>query len=719
MLLFLISIFLVFATSFFFSSILEEKSFVKFLIYFLLISFANIVLMFEILSLFSAISIIGVLCFNFLFATVALILWRKFGKPLPKFDFCGFFKRLYVALKSDKYLAVLGLGTMFMAVVSLWLISFMPVVNPDAESYHVLRSLLWIFDGKISHMQIADARNLVMPINSEILYAWVLLFVKKPLLFGIFSFCGYVLSITSLWKILSFIGVGFRRRLWTIFLVSSFASVIMQISSTETDIIVAGLVLSSIYLFWDSLKNEKIRTIVMSSLAYALAVGVKTPSIMLIPSVGLWMLGMSIFYKKKNFYKPVAIFCVAFTVLFLIFSSYNYILNYIDFGDIAGSRSFLSIHKNFGGITAACANFIKYIFMFFDFTGFALQSTLGTLVTHLRDSILILFGLEQVSEGFFSTSTAQINSGLLEPLMGLGVLGFLVYLPCLFVAFIRPIFTKRKRDILIMSFALIFVGGIAVMSYSIAFMTFNVRFFTSFCVVASPVLVYSYCRKGNFVKFIITFFAMFYLLFLSTHLWSRPALLISRYFRHGATISEVREIATCSRFNNKISKQPNALQNSPVVNEMCKIRNEIRKYPTGTKVLYFSNMSDALLVLKLMNYQGYTVDFGTMEASDDVDFSKYDVILTANDGEISTTVNYFDNLKSGQKEYIHDGIVCSYLDTKNNILTTSSPIYPYLVSCNVTSYFFRNHGFESDKSLTLHKLVEGEDFTMVYKFYRK
>ena len=26
------------------------------------------------------------------------------------------------------------------------------------------------------------------------------------------------------------------------------------------------------------------------------------------------------------------------------------------------------------------------------------------------------------------------------------------------------------------------------MSYSIAFMTFNVRFFTSFCVVASPVL---------------------------------------------------------------------------------------------------------------------------------------------------------------------------------------------------------------------------------------
>ena len=98
MLLFLISIFLVFATSFFFSSILEEKSFVKFLIYFLLISFANIVLMFEILSLFSAISIIGVLCFNFLFATVALILWRKFGKPLPKFDFCGFFSTFCIRL---------------------------------------------------------------------------------------------------------------------------------------------------------------------------------------------------------------------------------------------------------------------------------------------------------------------------------------------------------------------------------------------------------------------------------------------------------------------------------------------------------------------------------------------------------------------------------------------------------------------------------------------
>ena len=180
---------------------------------------------------------------------LSLMLWIKKGKPVFNFTYRQFFIKLYAALKTDKYLPVMLFGVIFMLVVSVGLILLSPVVNPDAQAYHVLRSLLWVFDKKIFHPPVADVRNLVMPVNSELLYAWIILFIKKDVLFGAFSFCGYLLSITSLWGILSYIGTGFKRKLWVITLLSSFAFVIIQLSSTETDIIISGLILSSIFLF--------------------------------------------------------------------------------------------------------------------------------------------------------------------------------------------------------------------------------------------------------------------------------------------------------------------------------------------------------------------------------------------------------------------------------------------------------------------------------------
>lgn len=716
MLLFFMSLVLVFAVSFLITAVLEKKSFVSAIIYILLFSFANVVLTLELLSLFSAISIWGVLLLQGLWLIIAAGTWITHKKPVFEFTLNGFCKKLYASFYRDKYLAVLAICVLFMLGVSLWLISFMPVVNPDAEAYHVLRSVLWVLDKKISHLAVADVRNLVLPINSELLYAWVILFVKKQIWFGIFSFCGYVLSMVSLWGVLSQIGVGFKRKLWTIFIVSSFASVIVQVSSTETDIIIAGLILSSMYLFIKGLNTNKNLPIVISALSYALAVGVKTPAIMMIPSVGLWMLGFSIYKCKKGFYKPFLMFCGAFIINFLIFSSYNYILNFIAFGNIAGSKSFMAVHQNSGGLKAACANFIKYIFMFFDFTGFALNKSLGALIIQLRDSFLISLGLQSFSDGFYSSSSSNTNISLLEPLMGLGILGFLVYLPCLLLAFIRPIFTKKKQDIFIMSFAFVLLIALWVMACQIEFMTFSIRFFTAFCVISSPVIVYSYSKKNNIFKFIAVCFAIFYLTAISTHLWARPALNIYKYFRHGSSISQVREIAVCSIFLNDISKKPFFIENPPVVNEMCVVRNNIRQYNKNNKILYFSNTANAILPIALMNFEGYCVDFNIIENVNNIDFSKYNLILVSNDRQISTNVLHFGDVGADFK-YYNSGISCRYMDTNETQIKSFGLKYPYLSSCLFEDYFYKNNNFVSNKLFTVQTKADGETFTIDYKFY--
>ena len=716
MLLVFISLIFILLTSFFIVAVLENRKFSIAVIYFLLTAFANVVLTFEILSLFSAISSVGVVCLNLIGLFLSFIFWYKSGKPLFEFKFKTPLNTFSNTLLKDKYLLVLFLSCAFMCLVSLWLISFMPVVNPDAEGYHVLRSLFWISNGNLNHFNIADARCLDLPINSEILYAWILLFMKKCVWFGIFSFSGFILSMLALYGILSNIGFSLRKKLWVIFITASFASVIVQISGTETDIIVSGLVLSSICLYWNSLKSGKKIPIYMSALAYALAVGTKTPSIMLIPGVGIWMIAMSVYYKKKEFFKPFLLFLLFGIINFILFGAYNYILNLADYGNIAGSPSLLSAHQNHHGLKSVPADFIKYIFMFFDFTGFTWSKTLGVHIINIRDSLLSSLGLFVSRDGLNSSDSSLSNNTLLEPLMGLGILGFLVYLPSLFYSLIKPLITRKKKDIFIFLFALILFVTIFVMSYQIQYMTYSIRFLTSFCVVCAPVLVHSYCKQNNPLKFIIVFFAVFNLLFVSTHLWARAATRIFAYFKEGATVSQVREIATCSGFFKDIHKNPSLMRNYPIFNIACGIRNKLRLIDKRNKILYFSNSSDTLLIIKMMEFSGYNIDFELAENAENINFNKYNLLVTIDDIQISTNVKKYAGRNSGF-DYITDGIVCSYIDLNDMPITYTSKYYPYKAICRFTNYFFEKHGYKFYNEFAVDYREKGKLSVIKFKFY--
>lgn len=715
MALFFISFLLVFGASYFISVSVDNKNFIKFFIYFLLTAFADIILTFELLSVFSAIYAPAVLVLNLIIFSCSMYFWNKSGRAVPEFLFKPALKKIWHALCLDKYLLVMSAAFVFMVCVSLWLISFMPVVNPDAEAYHVVRSLFWIGQHNLSHFNYADIRALVLPINSELVYAWILIFLKKQMWFGAVSFAGFLLVLASLWGILSNIGMSVRRKLWIILILSSFSSVIVQISGTETDIIIAGLVLASMYLFWENLKTNNKTAIFMSALAYALAVGTKTPAIMLIPGAGLWMLALSVYYKKKDFYKPLLTFLGYGLLNFIIFSSYNYVLNFINYGNIAGSKAFLSVHANHDGLKALPANFVKYVFMFFDFTGFRWNEYVGKYIVDFRDGIIALMGLTGIREGLYSEKLENLNQSLLEPVMGMGILGFLVFLPCWFFSFIKPFFSRTKQTLCILSFALLLFVSIAVMSVQIQYMIFSIRFLTSFCVVAAPVLAYSYCKKNNPLKFIIVFFALFYLIFVSTNLWARSAYKIQKYIRLGASVSKVREIAHCSGFYNAVVKNHSLIDNYPVLNEACLIRDNIQKFNKQNRILFFSNTSESILAIKLLQFQGYDIDFDLVENSENIDFSKYNLIFTTDDMQGSSNVINYEKVNSNFK-YTPTGAVCGYFDMKDNIILTGKS-YPHKVVCTMEPIFYSAKGYKLFSSFPYKVRENGSYVNLNFKFY--
>ena len=675
MILFIISFLMIFGASYLVTSLIAKKNDVCGLFYLPLIAFALVVFDFEVLSLFKSISVSGVLGLNILGLIAALAVWFYSGKPLWSIHAARFFKRVWFAVCKDKYLLTLFAGFCIFFAVSVFLIIVSPVVNEDASAYHVARSVFWIFNKSLNHFSVGDIRNLVFPINSEILYTWVILFTKKLVFFGAFSFAGYLLSVLGIYNILNLLKFDIRKKLWVIFLVTSFSSVTILSSGTETDILIAGLVISSIYLFWRGVQSKRFVPVFMSALAYALAIGTKTTALFAIPGVGLGFCAIAYHYYKKEFYKPV-LYYLGFSIInFILFAAYNYILNFLNFGDISGPVNFAVMHKNIYGLRAIPAHIIKYLFLFIDFTGFRWADYVGDNILQFRNEIIGLMNLGDISDGVFTTKTSVVNKSLLEPLVGMGVVGMLTFLPSLVISFVKPFFKKDDKTFGILGFGLLWVINITVMSAMLIFMAYNIRFLTTMCLISAPILVYTYSRKNNPYKFIVTVFAMFSLVLVSTHIWARPFLRIVNYMKHDVSITYIRKFMTESAL---LAKFPANIDPDkyPVSDMPTALAEYLSNFDKSNKIIYFSGAGQGVLPLLMLNLHGYHIDFGMIENIDKIDLSKYNILVIVNDYQESFLIKNTDN------KY------CSYTGVKlnnKNILLQSK--------CTLSGDFYQKKEF--------------------------
>lgn len=713
MFLFLISFLLVFVSSYLLTSIIAPKKNILGLIYLFLIAFAQIVLTFEVLSLFTAIKTFWVLTANIIILFISTFAWDKKSRPLWSLSYKDLRNKVINSLKLDKSLMWLYVGFLVFIIVSLILSLIMPITSADAECYHGARSLFWVLQGSLNHFEVSDIRNLCLPINSEILYSWVILFLKTDALFGFFSFVGYFLSIVSIYNILGFLGYCTRKKLWVIFILSSFASVLVQASSSETDIIIAGLVSSCIFLFWYALKNDKKIPVFMASLAYALALGTKTTSIIAIPGIGLLLFVLCFYFKKI---KPLALFLGFGLINFLVFSSYNYILNFIHFSNFMGPQSFMIVSKNYYGVNGMFANFIKYIFIFFDFTGFKWADYVAPHLMSLRDVVLNFFHLGYIKDGLYTTPYV-VNRFLLEPLMGAGILGFLVYLPCLVWSLIKPIFkNKSKKTWFIFLFAIVFIINLLCMSYLLAYMSYSIRFIMFFMVVSSPILVYSYLSAKNPLKYIIVIFALFYLVCVSTHIWARPLEKISRLiFKEHHTLAYVRYMSRCKDYE----------IHPRYSNGVCILAQKIKtNIAPDNRILAFMNASDGIYLLKNLEFSGYKIDFGTLEDANNIDLSKYNIIISPHDAQKTTFVKYYETRKNeckivGRKMIVENNNLVPCLYIKNENLQNSKNInslYPYQAICGMSKKFILKNNLQMLYAAGLIKPNLGEyDYYIIYR----
>lgn len=675
--LFAISLILALTTSYLIISIVRPRNFLTAFLFLFLSTFAQIILITELLSLCNCLQPYQFLGLQVIILIPIIVTWEKLGRPLFSKTPTRTFKRIFKSIKTDKALIALSLGWIFLLFISLFLALTINITRSgDAEIYHVARSYFWVINQSINHFETSQVRMLAFPINSEILYSWIILFFNKAICLGLIGFVSYLVSITALFGLMN--NYALQRRLWVIFIVSAFANIIVQMSSTESDIIVAALVLSSMYLFKEGIKTQSNTNIYFSALSYAIAIGTKTTAFFLIPAVAIYFIYQSRKILKQNVLNPFFIF-LGFSVLnFTFFAAYNYIANFVSFGNFLGAPNTIELHKNFQGIQGAASSFIKTLFLMFDFTGVPKGDILITLKNFIENGILTGLSLEHIQNGINSTNTNDLSRTMFDTLIGTGFLGGILFIPCLFISLLRGIFAPSKNAKENLTYASMFILTILIMSVSIVFMTFNNRFLSAFILVCAPILGYTYFyKRANWAKWLITLIAIFYFTVVSTHIWSRPFVKITdALFVKHQTLEEINNRVTWLLYD----------KNTDFETSEQRILNVISQAPSHFKIIFFQpyNSTKCRTAEAILN--GKNIEIKNLELFKQENLLNYDIIIYPIGGQISNV--------SLQEELARN---CIYED--KNLNTITDPTTPRCdCKCYIEDEYFKllfNNGYRS------------------------
>ena len=222
------------------------------------------------------------------------------------------------------------------------------------------------------------------------------------------------------------------------------------------------------------------------------------------PVFGIIYLIISVKESGKAFYKPLLIFMSAIIPAFIILSSYNYILNFIDFGSPFGPAPFIYKHSGFFGIKSFIANMIKYFFLFFDFSGITEAKSLSPILMGIKNNLFHFLGLK-TTDGLAYCDLEQMNTVIQENYSMFGILGFLLILPLIFTHGFPKTLSKLTKDKQFYSglTGLIPLGFIISLSSILGFCFWYNRFLTTAIILGAPVLIFSYSRRSSVLKVIV------------------------------------------------------------------------------------------------------------------------------------------------------------------------------------------------------------------------
>jgi 4-amino-4-deoxy-L-arabinose transferase-like glycosyltransferase len=267
-----------------------------------------------------------------------IFVWFKNGKPklfdnLPQLSRENI-KTLLFQSKKNFITSLFFLLVSFGYAVLLWLILNVPPNNSDSMHTHLARVMYWLQQGSFEQLTSSSIYAKIYPFNAQLNILWTILFSKSDNYVGFIQFFAAIICAVSIYGISRLLDGSIKNSIITSMIFLTFPIIIFQATTTQFDLVVTALFISSLFFFFDHYKRTNKFSIFFSGLSLGLAFGTKQTVFMV--ASALLIIVIIIIIKDKTSATWLLQWAAVGTMSFIILGSFPYFNNIYHFNNPFG-----------------------------------------------------------------------------------------------------------------------------------------------------------------------------------------------------------------------------------------------------------------------------------------------------------------------------------------------------------------------------------------------
>lgn len=470
-----------------------------------IIGFAEIVLIAEILGLIYRLSYREFwLAAQVVILLAAGYLWRRRGRPALKFDLAKPTLPVVIAsIRAYPLLWVLGVVTFLAYLIGAFLVLYVPPNNYDGLTYHLSRVGYWLQFDSLFPWQTYNIRQLTFPPNAEIALLWTVL------LRGTDQFAGFVQWIAALVSAVGVFGLGrilhFSRAqsLFPALIYLNLSQVFLQSTTVQNDLVISLFCVSALYFLLLGLQARHYGALLISGIAIGLAIGAKSTALFILP--GFACVALLLWFQNRKSFRLFVFWGSVCLVSSFVWGAYIYVVNTAAFNNPLGVGDFVEVVSSSSERTNAVTysrlelliiNAPRYLTQMFDFTSL---DEVGRELTRVKYELFDrVFDNTPPATAWVSGAWDWLTSktiwwGPNEDVTWFGPLGVLLFLPGLGYGILLSI---KRRDITPFCIALLAIVFFLAHSAAQRYTPAKGRYYVLPVTVASVLMIWVVTIRG-------------------------------------------------------------------------------------------------------------------------------------------------------------------------------------------------------------------------------
>ncbi len=229
------------------------------------------------------------------------------------------------------YISLLGVAYIFLFVLS----TIFPQNTGDALYNHLSRIGYWLQQGSLAPYNGFNKIGVTYPYNNSLLMLWTVLFTRRDALVGSVQFTAALSSAAIIYYLGTELGFARKNSLIVALLFLTFPIVLLQATTAQNDLLTASFLGAAFAFALKSFKIDRPVYLILSGLAFGLAIGAKQYAFFILPGY-LVLILIRLIKSRRDWKRALLTWAGAFVVFTLLVGSYSYLQNGIHYGNIFG-----------------------------------------------------------------------------------------------------------------------------------------------------------------------------------------------------------------------------------------------------------------------------------------------------------------------------------------------------------------------------------------------